>query len=493
MRRIFFFVLLIAGTHLSVAGAQPSNLNDMLDSQRGGQLGPRSITAEDASSWAQQAGYLEHRGNYYLGAKDYDLAIARFDEAIRLGPTAARYYGRGTALLLKGELTRALADFDAAIALQPEFAEALVNRAGALIRLGRFDAAMPDVDTAIRLRPDIAEAFAQRGSLYERRGEYESARADYEAAVKKNTRYAAGWRGLGRTSVKLDRIDDALSAFDQAIRFDRGNAASYTGRAQAFVKAKQPERAAAELTRAVAIAPDSFSIQCNRVVLMMRAGQGEILLRQLDSEVRRRPSSAALRYGRGLTHAFVGHSRAAAEDLSIALAGTSVPEDAQAIRFVLSLVLLDSGDAMRARSTLDEYLRFKPDSLDGKLARAFAVRDSGDHERAIEDFNAGIAQAPNIGGFYHGRASTYMRQNRFDLALRDYDQALQITPACARTLYERAQLKRSMQDEPGARADLARAVELDPEIESRKPLHVGFDGPTTFCQNPVATPFGQIE
>ena len=64
--------------------------------------------------------------------KEYDKAIADYDQAIRLDPKyAAAYHNRGLAWYAKKEYDKAIADYDEAIRLDPKYAVAYDNRGDA--------------------------------------------------------------------------------------------------------------------------------------------------------------------------------------------------------------------------------------------------------------------------------------------------------------------------------------------------------------------------
>ena len=62
----------------------------------------------------------------------------------------------------------ALASYDKAIALKPDYAEAYNNRGNALKDLKRHEEALASYDKAIALKPDYAEAYNNRGAALRR-------------------------------------------------------------------------------------------------------------------------------------------------------------------------------------------------------------------------------------------------------------------------------------------------------------------------------------
>src|SRR5205085_545330 len=74
------------------------------------------------------ASYLD-RGNNWYTKGELDKAIADYDLAITFAPHSdGVYFQRGLARLAKGDLDIALSDFNRAIELNPRLAEAYVNR-----------------------------------------------------------------------------------------------------------------------------------------------------------------------------------------------------------------------------------------------------------------------------------------------------------------------------------------------------------------------------
>jgi tetratricopeptide (TPR) repeat protein len=76
-----------------------------------------------------------------------------------------------------------LADYDAAVAANPNAAGAYYDRCVALNGLERHRDAAADCTLALQLDPALAQAFVQRGDAYNAIGRFDEALADYDRAL----------------------------------------------------------------------------------------------------------------------------------------------------------------------------------------------------------------------------------------------------------------------------------------------------------------------
>src|ERR1700756_5394255 len=114
--------------------------------------GSKTIAADDGETCVNASG---------------EVAITACTRAISSG----RYKGRNLAVLYgnrgaeyddKGDPDLAIADYNEAIRLDPKIAEVYSNRCGALVNKGDNDRAIADCSEAIRLDPKIAMTFVTR-------------------------------------------------------------------------------------------------------------------------------------------------------------------------------------------------------------------------------------------------------------------------------------------------------------------------------------------
>jgi tetratricopeptide (TPR) repeat protein len=88
------------------------------------------------------------------------------------------FNARGLAREGKGQHDEAIADYDRALALNPKYAAALINRANAYRGKGRDDQAIADLDRAIAMEPKNFLAHFARALTYQ-----DKALSDFDAYV----------------------------------------------------------------------------------------------------------------------------------------------------------------------------------------------------------------------------------------------------------------------------------------------------------------------
>ncbi len=128
--------------------------------------------------------YLAH-GDQYAGIKQYDRAIEDYNQAIQLKPNYAEAYNnRGYSYYYgsKANLDQAIADYSQAILLRPDYAYAYNNRGAAFLANGFPEEAISDLNRALQLKPSFPQAHSDRGNAYLRVGQIFLAYQDFYQA-----------------------------------------------------------------------------------------------------------------------------------------------------------------------------------------------------------------------------------------------------------------------------------------------------------------------
>jgi tetratricopeptide (TPR) repeat protein len=157
-----------------------------------------------------------NRGMAYMFKGDLDRAMNDFNKAVELDPSyAMALIDRGTAYDNKGDHEHAIADFDAAIKLDPKSADALTGRCAARAEAGSdLQQALADCEQSLAIRGKDAGALNSRAFTYLRLGKFDEAIADYNSALKSNPKLASALYGRGLAKQK--KGDSAGGQIDMA-------------------------------------------------------------------------------------------------------------------------------------------------------------------------------------------------------------------------------------------------------------------------------------
>jgi tetratricopeptide (TPR) repeat protein len=169
-------------------------------SSTSGKEEPKAAPAGAAVAQAQV--YATH-GQVLAKSGKTEEALAEFDHAIELDPNNAQaLYGRG--LLYQGDKQhqQAIDDFTAANGLKPQQAEPLLARAVSYLALDKAREAAADLDEAAQADPQNAQIWSTRGQAYERLGDKAKAAESYGRAINLRPRDEAARNGLARVGGK---------------------------------------------------------------------------------------------------------------------------------------------------------------------------------------------------------------------------------------------------------------------------------------------------
>jgi tetratricopeptide (TPR) repeat protein len=129
---------------------------------------------------------------------------------------------RGFAHYRKGELEKALADFNLSIRMQPRLADAYSNRGNVWEKKGDLEKALTDFNQAIKLNPHHSAAFNNRANLHQAQGELAEAIADYSQSIALEPTKAIAFANRGLTFWQLGQSREAEVDFKRAIELNPG-------------------------------------------------------------------------------------------------------------------------------------------------------------------------------------------------------------------------------------------------------------------------------
>ncbi|MBW2272293.1 MAG: tetratricopeptide repeat protein [Deltaproteobacteria bacterium] len=391
----------------------------------------------------------------YMAVSKIKEAFWELNETVRLDPanTEARLSFGAMSLLAK-DYDEALAQGEAVAEIDPEADQAYLLIGQALENLDRGEEAEESYKKSIELAPDNHNYITLLAGYYQRSDRSDQAEPLYHQATEVEPSFAT-FTNLGRfLAGQGGREVDAEAAFREALAVSEGDQI-----------AKAHKNLAAYLF---------YTQREDEAIAILREGIGK-------SEEKLDLIYTLARY-----YGSVGETEKADALLREATeADTSSPT----AFLTLSAYLGKSGDLEGALEAADSALEIDPVSKEARLRKAEVLVDLGfrairerresgevvethplfDEARSLVD--GVLAEQPSLAQALFVRAKIAMAEERADDAVEDLRAAIDSKPEWAQAHFVLGSALALTADRRGARAELARAVELDPNLfEARRML-----------------------
>ncbi len=364
-------------------------------------------------------------GDAYVGAGQYEQAVAAYQAAAALQPDAAApYRGLGNAHYWQGDLAQAIADYQQAAALAPQDPNAPLLAGLVQAQQGDLAGAIASQEAAARLATCDPAPYLLLGGLHFQQDDYAQAAAAYESALALDPDNADAWYVLGSLRNLQDDLAGAAEAAQQAVALEPDLVEAQRLLALSLFNLNDAEGALPAAEALVSLEPQAAE---NHVLL----GDVHFGLQQWEA--------AAQAYEAGLTLEDDADTR-----VVLGLMRTQLGQVDAAVEQYQAALALDPDNAVAWQSLGDAY------SQQGKLAEA---ADAYEQSLAIEDSALARSQL----------ASVYWQQGDVEQAIAQYEQAVALDPAQPRAQVRLAGLYASQGRLAEAEAAYRAALSIDPE------------------------------
>ncbi len=227
---------------------------------------------------------LFSRGVELHGANRLQDALANYDQALALDPNHAEaLYRRGAVLWMLNRSEEALASTNRALALKPQFVEALYNRGVMLRQLGHHDKALASLNKALSINPRHVDALINRAYILHTSHQYEEALSSVSAALAIKPDSAELLNSHGTILQSLGRHEQALSSFDAAILINPRDAGLFYNRANVLREMNRLDDALRSYDCAIVLRPDFVEAHNNRCAVLKSLWRFEDALKGFEA------------------------------------------------------------------------------------------------------------------------------------------------------------------------------------------------------------------
>jgi tetratricopeptide (TPR) repeat protein len=195
---ILWFAMALGGCSINLGSLSPGSESEAP------KPAPAGTSVSEAQSHATRGQTLARSGK----AED---ALSEFDQAIALDPNNAQaLYGRGLLHQSEKQHQLAIEDFTAASGLTPQRAGPLLGRASSYLALDKAREAAADLDEAALADPQNVQIWITRGLAYERLGDRAKAADSYARAINLRPKDESARSGFARVGGKPGQITDTF-------------------------------------------------------------------------------------------------------------------------------------------------------------------------------------------------------------------------------------------------------------------------------------------
>ncbi|MGD0746000.1 MAG: tetratricopeptide repeat protein, partial [Verrucomicrobiota bacterium] len=145
-------------------------------------------------------------------------AIAHFQKALEIAPNYALAHNNlGIALVQMGSMDEAITHYLKALQIDPDSASAHNNLGTALVQKGSVDEAIAHFQKVLQITPDFAEAHINLGSALLQKGEVDEAIVQYQEAVQIKPDSSLAHHNLGNALLQKGAVDEAIVQYQEAL------------------------------------------------------------------------------------------------------------------------------------------------------------------------------------------------------------------------------------------------------------------------------------
>ncbi|MBN3939407.1 serine protease, partial [Nostoc sp. NMS9] len=232
-------------------------------------------------------------GDALYDQKKLDAAVAAYEKAIQLNPNYAdAYYNLGNALSEQKKLDAAVTAYQKAIQLNPNDAKAYYNLGIALTQQKKLDAAVAVLQKVIQLNPNDATGYIILGLLLSQQNKSDAAVSAYEKAIQLNPNDARAYNNLGDALYDQKKLDAAVAAYEKAIQLNPNYADAYYNLGNALSEQKKLDAAVTAYQKAIQLNPNDAKAYYNLGIALTQQKKLDAAVAVLQKVIQLNPNDA---------------------------------------------------------------------------------------------------------------------------------------------------------------------------------------------------------
>ncbi|MBD2198755.1 MULTISPECIES: serine/threonine-protein kinase [Calothrix] len=336
---------------------------------------------------------LYKQGNTLFDLQRYQDALAIYDKAVNIRPDYAEgWYGRGNTLSALKQYQESLAAYDKAIQLEPDYLEAWTSRGFVLQKLQRYQEAIASFDKALQLENNSPAIWNAKGDAYSNLKQYENGIKAYEQAIELKKDYYIAWYNKGLALQNLKRYEDAVTAYDKAIELKPDNESFWYNRGNSLVNLNRYEDAYRAYEKAVQYKPDYYQAWLSLGNVLMTLRRYPEAVESFSQVIKYNPNNYQAVYSRGWA---LHQSQRYAEAIAAYNQAITLKRNDYQVWYNLGNSQYNLQKYQDAIASYNRAVRYKPDHYESWYSRGNALVNLQRYQEAIASYNQAIKYKPD--------------------------------------------------------------------------------------------------
>jgi len=340
---------------------------------------------------------------------------------VNAASTALDFFNQGVKRLQQGDLEAAINNFNEAIRLNPNYAQAYGNRGIAYSRLQQYDQSLADYNQFIRFNPNSAAAYYNRATLYDKLGDSQKAIADYDPAIRLNPNFTQAIRGREIAQNKLRTPQQSISNTNVLAQYFSNGSTAENFFVQAMDKYDKADfdGAIVDFSQAIQLKPDYAPAYMGRA--MAYKGLGD-----LENQITELRKAAELLQKQGDTEAYQTTIDLIKVTQDLIDSIRSNPNSKLAFAelfFNYGIEEWKKGNFVQSLAQFNLAIRLNPNDASAYLFRGNAYGQLKEYQKAIADYTQAIRLDPNYADAYNLRGLVYGMSGNRQKAITDLEKA----------------------------------------------------------------------